>query len=138
MDFLLSQNNIFILAVAIVSGLMLAWPAVTRGRSGSGVGTSQAIQMMNQNHAILVDVRTPELFQAGHIPQSRNVPLDEIEKKASALPKNKPLVVVCAQNRDAAKATARLRAQGFSEVVVLEGGVNAWTQAGLPLTAKKA
>jgi len=137
-DFLLSQNNVFILAVAVVSGLMLAWPALTRGRPGSGVGTSQAIQMMNQNHAVLVDVRSPELFQAGHIPQSRNVPLDDLEKKAASLPRNKPLIVVCAQNRDAAKATARLRAHGHAEVVVLEGGVNAWTQAGLPLSARKA
>jgi rhodanese-related sulfurtransferase len=136
LQFLLSQNNIFIAAIAVISGIMLAIPTLRKSGGGSAVGTAQAIQMINQQQAVWVDVRPVEQFQAGHIAQARSVPATEIEKKAAALPKNKPLVVVCEQGRDSAKAVTKLRAQGFTEVVALEGGMKAWSQAGLPVTQK--
>lgn len=136
LHFLLSQNNIFIAAVAVISGIMLAIPSLRKGGSGSGIGTAQAIQMVNQQQAVWVDVRLPEQYQAGHIAQARSVPAAEIEKKAAALPKNKPLVVVCEAGRDSGKAVAKLKAQGFAEVVALQGGMKAWADAGLPVTQK--
>jgi rhodanese-related sulfurtransferase len=136
LHFLLSQNNIFIVAVAVVSGIMLAIPALRKSGGGSAIGTTQAIQMINQRQAVLVDVRPAEQYQAGHIAQARNVPATEIEKKSAGLPKNKPLVVVCEQGRDASRAVSKLKAQGFTEVVALDGGMRAWSQAGLPVTQK--
>ncbi|ANN79800.1 rhodanese-like domain-containing protein [Bordetella flabilis] len=136
LHFLLSQNNIFIVAVAVISGIMLAIPALRKSGGGSAIGTTQAIQMINQRQAVLVDVRPAEQYQAGHIAQARNVPATEIEKKSAGLPKNKPLVVVCEQGRDASRAVSKLKAQGFTEVVALDGGMRAWSQAGLPVTQK--
>lgn len=136
LHFLLSQNNIFIVAVAAVAGVMLIIPTLRKSGGGSAVGTAHAIQMINHQQAVWVDVRTAEQYQAGHIAQARSVPVAELEKKAAALPKNKPLVVVCEQGRDSAKAVTKLRAQGFAEVVALDGGMRAWSQAGLPITQK--
>jgi rhodanese-related sulfurtransferase len=136
LQFLLSQNNVFIVAVAVISGIMLAIPALRKSGGGSAIGTTQAIQMINQRQAVLVDVRPAEQYQAGHIAQARNVPATEIEKKSAGLPKNKPLVVVCDQGRDASRAVSKLKAQGFTEVVALDGGMRAWSQAGLPVTQK--
>ncbi|MCC3264324.1 rhodanese-like domain-containing protein, partial [Paenibacillus polymyxa] len=76
----------------------------------SAISTNEAIQMVNQRNAVWVDVRPAEQFQAGHIAQARNVPAADIEQKASSLPKNKPLVVVCDNGRDSARAAAKLRA----------------------------
>nr|WP_272496071.1 rhodanese-like domain-containing protein [Bordetella pertussis] len=136
MQFLIDKNNVFIVAVAVVSGIMLMLPALRKGRAGAAVGTSEAIQMVNQRQAVWVDVRPTEQFQAGHIAQARSLPAADLEKKAGALPKNKPLIVVCEQGRDAARIAARLRSQGFAEVSVLEGGMRAWFAAGLPVTQK--
>ncbi|MGE8658425.1 MAG: rhodanese-like domain-containing protein [Achromobacter sp.] len=136
LQFLLDKNNIFIVAVTLVSGVMLAIPALRKGRTGSAVSTAEAIQMVNQRQAVWVDVRPAEQFQAGHIAQARSVPAADLEQKAASLPKNKPLVVVCDNGRDAARAAAKLRAQGFADVVPLEGGMRAWLAASLPVTQK--
>ena len=76
------------------------------------MSTSEAIQMVNQRQAVWVDVRPAEQFQAGHIAQARSVPAADLEQKAGNLPKNKPLIVVCDNGRDSARA-AKLRAQGL-------------------------
>ena len=137
MDFFFSQNNLLLLVVALGSGLALAWPMIQRSRAGAAISSTQAVQMMNHQHAVLVDVRTTEAFNAGHVHQARSVPLGDLEKKAGALPKNKPLIVICDVGRTAIGAATRLRAQGFTDVVTLEGGLKAWLTAGLPVTANK-
>jgi len=137
-DFLTSNNNLFILAIAIVSGLMLMWPTIVRARGAGAVSPAEAVQMMNQRHAVVIDVRPAEQFATGHIAQARNLPLDELEKRAEALPKNKPLVVVCDMGRAAGRAATKLKSLGHAEVAVLDGGLRAWTQGGLPLTRKKS
>lgn len=137
MDFFFSQNNLLLLVVALGSGLALAWPMIQRSRAGAAISSTQAVQMMNHQHAVLVDVRTTEAFNAGHVPQARSVPLGDLEKKAGSLPKNKPLIVICDVGRTAIGAATRLRAQGFTDVVTLEGGLKAWLTAGLPVTANK-
>ena len=136
LQFLVAKENIFILAVAVVSGVMLAVPALRKGRGGKGLSTAEAIQLVNQRQGVWVDVRPTEQFRAGHIAQARSVPAAEIEQKASSLPKNKPLLLVCETGRDANRIAARLRTQGFAEVSVLEGGMRAWSSAGLPVTQK--
>ena len=136
LQFLVDKNNIFIVAVALVAGVMLAVPALRKGRSGSGISTSEAIQMVNQRQAVWVDVRPAEQFRAGHIAQARSLPAAELEQKAGTLPKNKPLVVVCDTGREAGRVASRLRSQGFAEVAVMEGGMRSWASAGLPVTQK--
>ncbi len=136
LPFLLDKNNLFIAVVAVVSGIILAFPTLRKGRSVGTVNASQAIQLINQRQGVWVDLRQPEQFQAGHIAQARNVALAEMQRKAGSLPKNKPLVLVCEQGRDSARAIAEFRGHGFTEVVSLEGGMRAWSQAGLPVTRK--
>jgi len=135
-DFFLSQNNLLLLGVAVVSGLALAWPLIQSKRAGSSITCTEAVQLMNHQHAILIDIRPSEIFAAGHIPQARSIPATDIEKKAANLPKNKPLIVVCDFGRTAGGAAVRLRALGFTQVNVLGGGMRAWSTAGLPLTTK--
>jgi rhodanese-related sulfurtransferase len=136
-DFFSNQNNLLLIAVALGSGLALSWPMILRSRAGAAISSTQAVQMMNHQHAVLVDVRPSEAFNAGHVPQARNVPLADLEKKAAALPKNKPIIVICDVGRSAIGAATRLRAVGFTEVVTLDGGLKAWMTAGLSVTANK-
>lgn len=134
MDFVL--QNIFIIAVAAVSGAMLMWPAMGRVRGANGVDTMGATQLVNHQHAVFVDVRPPVEYEKGHIAQARNIPADDIDARAGSLPKNKPLILVCGNGRASARAAAQFKSKGFEQVHTLNGGVIAWQQAGLPVTTR--
>ncbi|TAM86762.1 MAG: rhodanese-like domain-containing protein [Candidimonas sp.] len=137
MDFILSQNNLYIIIIALISGAMLLWPVILKSRGGSSsVQITEAIELANRKQAIFIDVRKPEEFKTGSIPQARNLPSDEIEAKLSSLPKNKPIIVVCDQGRESARVAAMLRKQGFGDTVSLAGGLRAWSKEGLPLAKK--
>ena len=78
--------------------------------------------------AILVDVRTPEEFAAGHIAGAVNIPLDErFETSFEVLDPIEPYAVYCASGNRSRQAVGRLQALGFHNVVALEGGFSAWT-----------
>ncbi|MCB5363563.1 rhodanese-like domain-containing protein [Pusillimonas sp. CC-YST705] len=113
---------------------MLLWPTLRRGKGGP-VSVSDAVQTVNRNQGVFVDVRPPDQFKTGTIAQARNVPVADLGAKAGSLPKNKPLIVFCEQGRESIKAAALLRKQGL-DAVSLEGGLKAWTQAGMPLSKK--
>lgn len=136
LQFLINPSNLIIVAVAVVAGIMLMLPSLNRSRGGAGLSSGAAIQMVNRQQGVWIDVRTAEQFQAGHIAQARSLPAADIDQKASTLPKNKPLIVVCETGRDAGRAAAKLRTAGFADVHVLEGGMRAWSQASLPVTKK--
>ncbi len=135
MDFLLSQNNLYIVLIAIASGIMLLWPTLGNRRSGT-VQVSEAVQLVNQKHGIFLDIRSPEQFKAGTIPQARNMPEAELEAKLASLPKDKPIIVICDVGRDATRAVALLRKHGYNEAVALSGGLRSWADAGMPLSKK--
>ncbi|TCT11236.1 rhodanese-like domain-containing protein [Paralcaligenes ureilyticus] len=136
MDFLLSQNNLYILIIALVSGGMLLWPNLRKSHGSSGVSVPEAVQLANQKQAVFIDVRSAEQFKTGSIPQARNLPAADIQEKLASLPKNKPIIVVCDQGRDSARVAATLRKQGMADVFSLDGGVRNWASGGLPLSKK--
>ena len=130
------SENIFLIAIAFVSGAMLVWPLVNRGLAGATVGTLQATRLINDQDAVIVDVRPSAEYAAGHLPNARNIAADELAKRAGDLPKGKPVIVVCGTGNRAGRAASSLRAAGRQDVFCLEGGVSAWQQAGLPLVKK--
>jgi rhodanese-related sulfurtransferase len=130
------QENLLLIAVAFVSGAMLLWPYARRMGGGPSVTAVQATQLINREDALIVDVRDPGEYGAGHILGAKNVPLSRIDAGGSEIAakrKDKPVIVYCDTGNRATKAAAALRAQGFSRVVNLSGGLGAWQQAGLPV-----
>ena len=129
------KNNIMLIAVAAVSGTMLLWPYLRRSSGGPWVGTLQATQMMNREDALVLDVREPTEYAAGHMPGAKNVPLGSVEARAGEFDKHKakPVILVCETGTRASKAAGILRARGFANVVNLSGGLPARQQAGLPV-----
>jgi rhodanese-related sulfurtransferase len=126
-------ENWVLLLVAFASGAMLVWPMVRGGGRANSVGPSEAVRLMNREKAVVVDIREPAEYAAGHITGSRNVPLAQIEG-AKELPTNKalPVVVVCATGARAGRAVSTLRRLGHAGAVGLAGGLAAWREAGLP------
>lgn len=82
--------------------------------------------------AVLVDVREPGEWRAGHADAAMHVPLGSLATSYGALPHDRRLVVVCRSGNRSAKATRALRAAGF-DAVNLAGGMSAWLSAGLPV-----
>jgi len=82
----------------------------------------------------LVDVRSPSEFAAGHIPGAANIPMDQIESRLQDLCPGIPLVLICQAGKRAC-ITADLLANRHREILVLEGGTNAWIKSGLPVVA---
>ena len=129
------RNNLLLIAVAFASGAMLLWPFVRMRAGGPRVSAAQATQMINREDALMIDVRDPAEFGAGHVIGARNVPLARIDDGAKDLAKRKdrPLVVYCDGGERSAKAAEALRKQGFARVNSLSGGLGAWQSAGLPV-----
>jgi rhodanese-related sulfurtransferase len=78
----------------------------------------------------IVDVREPNEWAAGHLPDAVLIPLGELGRRAGELAPERPLVVVCRSGNRSATATDLLRRGGFRDVKNLAGGMTAWTQAG--------
>ena len=128
-------DNWFLFAAALVSGGMLIWPLIGKGAGGGAkVSTTDAVQLINRERAVLIDVSEPAEYAAGHAAGAKSVPLGQLEA-STALPKNKalPLVVVCPTGSRAGRAVATLKKLGFENARALAGGLEAWRAANLPV-----
>lgn len=135
MNFFTDYNNLALIALAIVSGGLLAWPAISRGAAGKTVNATAATQLINRRGAVVVDIRDAAEFAKGHLPQAKSAPLADIAARAASLAKDKaaPIILVSQTGQGSSKAQSALKQAGYSEIYTLEGGVAAWQQAGLPL-----
>jgi rhodanese-related sulfurtransferase len=77
-----------------------------------------------------IDVRTPGEFAAAAIPNSTCVPLDRVERELSPVNRDEPILLICQSGRRAALAAEKLARAGFTQLAVLEGGVEGWAKAG--------
>jgi len=126
--------NWMLILIALSSGGMLAWPLI-RG-SGAGTLTAQgAVQLINRERAVLVDVREPEEFATGHMIGAKNVPLNQLDEKLASTVKNKnvPLLLVCATGARAQRAVAMAKKLGYEQAQAVAGGLKAWKEANLPV-----
>lgn len=83
----------------------------------------------------IIDVRTPVEFQEVHSTLARNVPLDQLQAKTSLVSEdlNRPLYVICRSGSRGKQARETLIKAGYANVLNVEGGTQAWAQAGLPV-----
>ena len=125
-----------LIAVAFASGAMLVWPYVAGARGGARVSTLQATQLINQKDALVIDIRDQAEYARGHIANARSFPVKVLEERRGELEKLKsaPLIVSCDTGSRAGAAAEKLRSLGMPDVYVLQGGINAWRDAGLPVT----
>ena len=127
-------DNWMLIAVALASGGMLLWPLL-QGATAGGVSTAQAVQLINRERAVVVDVCEAEEFAAGHVGGAKNVPVGQLEQRLPEVVKNKgvPLILVCASGTRANRALGVAKKLGYDKAQVLAGGLKAWKDANLPL-----
>lgn len=126
-------DNILLVAIALISGGMLLWPLLRNRAGGAAINTLQATQLINSKPVQILDVRSPDEFKTGSLANAKNIPLAALKDRLGELKKDKPVLVVCASGARAAGPAALLRGMGFGEVFVLQGGLAAWREAGLPV-----
>jgi len=127
-------DNWMLISVALASGAMLAWPMI-QGATAGGVSCAQAVQLINRERAIVLDVSETEEFAAGHVGGAKNVPVGQLEQRLPEVVKNKtvPLILVDATGARANRALAVAKKLGYDKAQVLTGGLKAWKEANLPL-----
>lgn len=132
-------ENWHLIFAAVVSGAFLVWPLLNEAKGGTKVSTHDAVQLINREKAVMIDVSEPAEYAAGHVAGSKSVPLGQLEA-STALPKNRalPLVVVCPTGSRAGRAVPTLKKLGFENVRTLAGGIEAWRAASLPIEKSAA
>jgi rhodanese-related sulfurtransferase len=100
------------------------------------VSPAQLTDLINRESALLIDVSAIAEFEKGHILGSKHVAMSQFDPENELLAKAKelPVAVVCRNGQQSSDAAKRLHKAGFSKVFWLNDGINAWTQADLPLS----
>ena len=131
-------DNWMLVLLALSSGGLLLWQAVQKS-AGGGVGTAEAVRLINREKGVLIDVSEPAEFAAGHAVGARNIPLGSLAG-AKELPSNKalPLLLICPSGSRAGRAAGLLRKAGYEKASAVTGGLAAWREAGLPVDKKPA
>ena len=127
-------DHIITVAIAVLSGGALLWLSLApRGRQASPL---QATQMINRGKTTaVIDVRGADAFAAGHLRDAKHIPLSDLGNRTGELDKSKikTVIIVDQDGKHADKAARQLKTAGFEDIYGLEGGIAAWTAAGLPL-----
>jgi len=129
-------NNWMLELIIVLSGGMLLWPLI-QGRFSNvkEVGTQNAIQLINRQNAVLLDVREAKEFAGGHLPNALHIPLSELGSRGTELAKltARPVITYCDRGQRSRGAGGALTKLGFAEIYQLTGGFRAWKDAGLPV-----
>lgn len=127
-------DNWTLIAVALASAGMLFWP-VLKGATGGGLSTQEAVQLINREKAVVIDVCEANEYAAGHVGGARNIPLNQLEEKLPGAIKNKalPVILVCQSGARSNRAVAIAKKLGYEGARSLGGGLGAWRSANLPI-----
>jgi len=135
MNFLTQIDNLALIALLAVSGTALFLPTLSTLIGGKGLSPTEATILINRRKAAVLDLRESEAYKSGHLPGAKHIDaaglIAAIEKLK--LDRNNPLILVCDTGAQSRKVIAEVKKLGFAEVAALDGGVQAWKAAALPL-----
>lgn len=133
MEFL--KQNVLLIGLAIGSGMMLLLPLFNRSAAGSTLlSVTESVMLMSRKQLLVLDVREPDEFKQGHLQGARNVPLSQLATRLAELEKfkDKPVLLVCQGGNRTRSAAKILKAQNFTGLHQLKGGMHAWLEAKMP------
>ncbi len=127
-------DNWLLFAIALTSGALLVWPVI-KGSMGGALSPAGAVQLVNREKGVLIDVSESEEFAAAHAGGAKNVPLGTLDEKLAQTVKNKelPLIMICPKGARAQRAVGMAQKLGYTNVQALAGGLAAWKEANLPV-----
>jgi rhodanese-related sulfurtransferase len=130
-----SHHPVLATATGVLIAIIAVYEMRARSESLASVSPQELIRLMNQG-ALLLDLRSPEQYQAGHVAGARQMSGEQILKAAETLKKHKEKHVVVYDDSGSVGGAAvrQLAAQGFTKVFALRGGLAAWRADNLPLS----
>jgi rhodanese-related sulfurtransferase len=135
MNFLTQIDNLALIALLMVSGVALFLPTLSTLIGGKGLSPTEATIWINRRKAYVLDLRSEEAFKLGHLPGAKlaNVAGLTVAIEKLKLDRKHPVVLVCETGAQSRKLVAEVQKLGFAEAAALDGGVQAWKAAALPL-----
>ena len=130
-------NHLFLFSLLIGILMLLLWNLFGNTVSGIRVITPMEVtRMMNHENAVVLDIRSEKDFSGGHILNAINIPADKLQDRKPDLErfKDKPVIITCRFGSDSSRAARILKSFAIDNVHCLKGGIQAWSQANLPLT----
>jgi rhodanese-related sulfurtransferase len=126
------------LAFFAVLALVLLNERILQKQGPKNLSANAAVNAINHDKAIVLDMRDVEAFRQSHIVNAKNIPnanIDQTDKLEKY--KTKPFILICTRGLQSSSLAVKLRKQGFTDVMVLTGGITAWKAASLPLVKGK-
>ena len=135
-----TQNWLLFLALFAIAGMLIGGEVLRKMRGVSSLSTAEALRLINDQEALILDVRDGGEYKEGHIPQARHIPLGALRDRLGELTKakDKPIVVYCRNGATSQAACAQIKKSGIADVYSLSGGLSAWQEANLPVSRKKS
>lgn len=127
-------DNWMLVSVALASGGLLLWPML-KGATEGGLTSAAAVQLINREKAVVIDVCEADEFAAGHVGGAKHIALNQLEERLPTVVKNKtlPLILVCQSGARSGRAVAIAKKLGYEKAQSLAGGLGAWKSANLPI-----
>jgi len=124
--------------VSLFVAFLVAILILESRRGGAKVSAQAAVNLINKDEAVVVDIRDRKEFGEGRITGSVNIPLNSLKSRASELNKfkDKQIIVADKMGQHSAMAVKQLNGEGFTNVVRLNGGISDWKASNLPLVKK--
>lgn len=134
------QSPVLSIAFVGLTAALVVTEVMRLFRGFKGITPAQLTDLINRENALVVDLRGQAEFEKGHIISSRHLLPSQVDPAGKLLAKAKesPVVLVCNAGITASGTAEKLVKAGFKQVSVLDGGIAAWTTAGLPLAKGKA
>lgn len=131
LEFLTQQ---WILAAALVAVVVMLFMHEAR-KSGTSLSPQQAINLVNAEAGVFVDLRETADFRSGHINDAMHIPTSKLMNNTGLLEKyrDKPIVLVCKMGQSAGGVGKKLNADGFGKVCIMRGGMMEWGNLQLPV-----
>ena len=133
-----ARHPILFTALAAIIVLFVLNEVVGNLTGGKRLSPLEAVRLINDRDAIVVDLRPVADFKRGHILNALSIPLAKLGERTTELSKSKerPVILYCALGGSAVQAADQLRKAGFAEVYPMQGGLNNWMGSSLPVTAQ--
>ena len=131
----LTQQWILTLALLVVVVMLIMHEA---RKSGPSVSPQQAINLINSENGVFLDLRDSADYKQGHIVDAMHIPATKLAARMAELDKykDKPIVLVCKMGQQSSAAGKQLKAGGFNQVYKMTGGMMEWSNLQLPVISK--
>ena len=113
----------------IVIGLIISFiiKSILPTKGMQNISTAELKNKLKDRNKQFIDVRTSREYKGNHIKGFQNIPLEQLAQRANNLSKEKEVIVICQSGMRSKSASKTLKKLGFTKVINVKGGMNAWS-----------